>query len=86
MKFFTLAAALASVAAAAPSAAASPLDVKIESAGSSGEVRATITNTGKDNLKIFKHGTIFDNAHTEKATIEANGKLPCTHEKRSALT
>ncbi|OAA69710.1 Peptidase M35, deuterolysin [Cordyceps fumosorosea ARSEF 2679] len=73
MKFFTLAAALASVAAAAPSAAPSPLDVKIESAGSSGEVKATITNTGKDNLKIFKHGTIFDNAHTEKATIEANG-------------
>ncbi|KAJ4144539.1 hypothetical protein LMH87_003420 [Akanthomyces muscarius] len=73
MKFFTLAAALASVAVAAPSAAPSPLDVKIESAGNSGEVKATITNTGKDNLKIFKHGTIFDNAHTEKASIAANG-------------
>lgn len=73
MKFFTVAAALASVAAAAPSSAPSPLDIKIESAGNSGEVKATITNTGKDNLKIFKHGTIFDDAHTEKATIAAEG-------------
>ncbi|KAJ6781537.1 hypothetical protein PWT90_05024 [Aphanocladium album] len=73
MKFFTLAAALASVAAAAPSAAPSPLDIKIESAGNSGEIKATITNNGKDNLKIFKHGTIFDNAHTEKADVAANG-------------
>ncbi|XWW94835.1 hypothetical protein V2A60_002783 [Cordyceps javanica] len=73
MKFFTLAAALASVAVAAPSTAPSPLDVKIESTGSSGEVKATITNTGKNNLKIFKHGTIFDDAHTEKAAIEADG-------------
>ncbi len=91
MKFFTLAAALASVAVAAPSAAPSPLDVKIESAGNSGEVKATITNTGKDNLKIFKHGTIFDNAHTEKASIEANGKLEPNdvyprRDKKSPLT
>ncbi|KAM3524971.1 hypothetical protein NHJ13051_004272 [Beauveria bassiana] len=73
MRFFTLAAALTSVATAAPSAARSALDVKIESAGNSGQVKATITNTGKDNLKIFRHGTIFDNAHTEKAAIEAKG-------------
>lgn len=73
MRFFTLAAALTSVATAAPSAARSALDVKIESAGNSGQVKTTITKTGKDNLKIFRHGTIFDNAHTEKAAIEANG-------------
>ncbi|PQK14292.1 hypothetical protein BB8028_0004g12220 [Beauveria bassiana] len=73
MSFFTLAAALTYVATAAPSAARSALDVKIESAGNSGQVKATITKTGKDNLKIFRHGTIFDNAHTEKAAIEANG-------------
>ncbi|KAH8711576.1 Neutral protease 2 [Beauveria bassiana] len=72
MRFFTLAAALTSVATAAPSAARSALDVKIESAGNSGQVKATITNTGKDNLQIFRHGTIFDDAHTEKAAIEAN--------------
>ncbi|KAM0664593.1 hypothetical protein MY8738_007657 [Beauveria namnaoensis] len=59
MRFFTLAAALTSVATAAPSAARSALDVKIESAGNSGQVKATITNTGKDNLKIFRHGTIL---------------------------
>ncbi|KAM3508788.1 hypothetical protein MY11210_006574 [Beauveria gryllotalpidicola] len=69
MRFFTLAAALASVATAARSA----LDVRIESAGYSGKVKATITHAGKDDVKIFRHGTIFDNAHTEKAAIGADG-------------
>lgn len=80
MKFLTVAAALASVAAAAPAGAPSPLDVKIESAGNAGEVKATITNNGKNNLKVFKHGTIFDGANTEKAAVATEGKFfhtPC---------
>lgn len=74
MKFLTVAAALASLAAAAPSGAPTPLDVKLETVGNAGEVKATITNNGKNNLKVFKHGTIFDKAHTEKAVVTVDGK------------
>lgn len=75
MKFFTVAAGLASLAAAAPSGAPTPLDVKLEAVDASGQIKAVITNTGKNNLKIFKHGTIFDKAHTEKAVVSAGGKI-----------
>jgi hypothetical protein len=75
MKFLAGVAALASLAAAAPapSGAHTPLDVKLESAGKGGQVKATITNNGKSDLKIFRHGTIFDNASTEKATVTSGG-------------
>ena len=75
MKFIAGVAALASLAAAAPapSGAPTPLDVKLEAAGNGGQVKATITNNGKNDLKIFRHGTIFDNASTEKATVTSGG-------------
>lgn len=72
MKFAAGLAALATLAAAAPSGAPSPLDVKLEMAGNS-QVKATITNNGKNNLKVFKVGTIFDNTSTEKARVATNG-------------
>ncbi|KAK3186936.1 hypothetical protein K4F52_004380 [Lecanicillium sp. MT-2017a] len=73
MKFLAGVAALASLAAAAPSGAPTPLDVKLEAAGNSGKVKATVTNNGKNDLKIFRPGTIFDNASTEKATVSTEG-------------
>ncbi len=74
MKFLAGVAALASLAAAAPSGAPTPLDVKLEAAGNAGLVKATITNNGKNDLKIFRHGTIFDNASTEKAVVSTESK------------
>lgn len=75
MKFLAGVVALASLAAAAPSGAPTPLDVKLEAAGNSGKVKATVTNNGKNDLKIFRPGTIFDNASTEKATVSTEGKF-----------
>ena len=72
MKFAAGLAALATLAVAAPSGAPTPLDVKLEMVGNS-QVKATISNNGKNNLKIFKVGTIFDNTSTEKARVAANG-------------
>lgn len=74
MKFLSFIA-LASMAMAAPSAekrAPSPLDVKLEMVGNS-EVKATVTNNGKSNLKLFKTGTILDSAPVEKARVAYDG-------------
>ncbi|KAG6023456.1 hypothetical protein E4U19_004349 [Claviceps sp. Clav32 group G5] len=67
MKFAASLVALFSLAAAAPQAP-TPLDVKLEMAGNSA-VKATITNNGKTDLKVFKTGTIFDDAAIQKARI-----------------
>ncbi|KAG6052746.1 hypothetical protein E4U17_005447 [Claviceps sp. LM77 group G4] len=67
MKFAASLVALFSLAAAAPQAP-TPLDVKLEMAGNSA-VKATITNNGKIDLKVFKTGTIFDDAAIQKARI-----------------
>ena len=72
MKFLAGLAALASLAAAAPHGGPTPLDVKLEMNGNSA-VKATITNNGKNNLKVLKVGTIFDTSAVEKATVSANG-------------
>ncbi|KAK2616679.1 hypothetical protein QQS21_000502 [Conoideocrella luteorostrata] len=64
--------ALASLAAAAPRGAPTPLDVKLEMIGNS-KVKATIANNGKGNLKLLKLGTIFDQAAVQKATVSSNG-------------
>ncbi|KAM0265713.1 hypothetical protein ACHAQJ_000147 [Trichoderma viride] len=68
MKFVAGLIALAALASAAPGKAPTPLDIKLESAGNA-EIKAVITNTGKNNLKIFKTGTILDNSAVEKVTI-----------------
>ncbi|KAJ4366012.1 hypothetical protein N0V85_009232 [Neurospora sp. IMI 360204] len=46
----------------------SPLDVKIQVVGNT-NVKASITNTGKDPLKVLKTGSILDTAAVEKTQI-----------------
>ncbi|KAL6791279.1 Deuterolysin metalloprotease family domain-containing protein [Trichoderma sp. SZMC 28013] len=70
MKFISGLIALAALASAAPGKAPTPLDIKLEGAGNA-EIKAVITNTGKNNLKIFKTGTILDSAPVEKVTISS---------------
>ncbi|KAK3503257.1 Deuterolysin metalloprotease family-domain-containing protein [Neurospora crassa] len=45
-----------------------PLDVKIEVVNNT-NVKASITNTGKEHLKVLKTGSILDNAAVEKTQI-----------------
>uniref|UniRef100_L2G6H0 Neutral protease 2 n=1 Tax=Colletotrichum fructicola (strain Nara gc5) TaxID=1213859 RepID=L2G6H0_COLFN len=51
----------------------SPLDVKIEAVGNSG-VKASITNTGASDLKVFKTGSILDKLAVEKAEVFAGSE------------
>ncbi|KAI0438097.1 neutral protease [Xylaria telfairii] len=81
MKFLAGATLLASVASAASIDNAkrnSPLDVKIEMVGNSG-IKASITNTGASDLKVFKTGSLLDKAATEKVNVYQGSKLnmPC---------
>ncbi|KAI9151600.1 Neutral protease [Paramyrothecium foliicola] len=64
---------LATLAAAAPGKAPTPLDVKLEVVGNS-EVKATVTNVGKNNLKVLKTGSFLDNAAVEKARVTVDSK------------
>ncbi|KAI1815911.1 neutral protease 2-like protein [Poronia punctata] len=64
MKFLGTAALFASIV----SAASSPLDVQIKQVGNSG-LKATITNTGSEDLKVLKTGTILDSAPVEKVHV-----------------
>ncbi|KAI8948479.1 neutral protease [Xylaria longipes] len=76
MKFLAGATLLASVASAASIDNAkrnSPLDVKIEMVGNSG-IKASITNTGASDLKVFKTGTLLDKAATEKVNVYQGSK------------
>ncbi|KAG9253438.1 Deuterolysin metalloprotease family-domain-containing protein [Emericellopsis atlantica] len=77
MKFFA-ALAMAAMAVAAPTEkrAPTPLDVKLELVGNS-EVKATVTNTGKNNLKLFSTGTFLDDAPVEKVSV-LSGDKPVT--------
>ncbi|KAI0420338.1 neutral protease [Xylaria grammica] len=71
MKFAAAVSALATVASAATinvGKSASPLDVKITMVGNTG-VKASITNTGSEDLKVFKTGSFFDNSPTEKVKV-----------------
>lgn len=76
MKFLGNVALLASLASAASlGKRASPLDVQIEQVGNSG-LKATITNTGAEDLKVLKTGTILDSAPVEKVQVfQGNSKL-----------
>lgn len=68
MKFLGNVALLASLASAASMKRASPLDVQIEQVGNSG-LKAIITNTGAEDLKVLKTGTILDSAPVEKVHV-----------------
>ncbi|KAJ3565827.1 hypothetical protein NPX13_g7353 [Xylaria arbuscula] len=69
MKFLGNVALLASLASAASMGKrAEPLNVQIEQVGNS-KVKATITNTGADALKLLKVGSILDSAPVEKVKV-----------------
>ncbi|RWA13945.1 hypothetical protein EKO27_g1141 [Xylaria grammica] len=69
MKFLGNIALLASLASAASMGKrASPLDVQIEQVSNSG-LKASITNTGAEDLKVLKTGTILDSAPVEKIQV-----------------
>lgn len=74
MKFAAAAAALATMASAATIPVGkpiTPLDVKIEMVGNTG-VKASITNTGSEDLKVFKTGSFLDKRPTEKVKVTQN--------------
>jgi deuterolysin len=77
MKFQVLSvAALASLASAVSIALDkrdSPLDVSLELTGNT-EVKATIKNTGSEDLKLFKTGTFLDDTHVEKVEVFKSGE------------
>ncbi|KAL7619687.1 hypothetical protein AAE478_010229 [Parahypoxylon ruwenzoriense] len=75
MKFtagITLLASLASAVSVDLTKRDSPLDVKLEMVGNTA-VKASITNTGVTDLKIFKTGTFLDDSATEKVAIYQGG-------------
>ncbi|KAI1082412.1 neutral protease [Whalleya microplaca] len=76
MKFFGSVTLLASLASAASMGKRdSPLDVQLEMVGNTG-VKVSVTNTGDDNLKILKSGTILDKAPVEKVQVfQGSSKL-----------
>jgi len=76
MKFLGNVALFASiVSAASMGKRATPLDVQIEQVGNSG-LKATITNTGAEDLKVLKTGTLLDSAPVEKVQVFQGSKLP----------
>ncbi|CAJ2505865.1 Uu.00g132590.m01.CDS01 [Anthostomella pinea] len=68
MKFLGSVTLLASLASAASMKRASPLNVQLEMVGNSA-VKASVTNTGADALKVLKTGTILDKAPVEKVQV-----------------
>ncbi|KAI1118419.1 neutral protease 2-like protein [Nemania sp. NC0429] len=69
MKFLGNVALLASLASAASMGKrTAPLNVQLEQVGNSG-VKATITNTGAEDLKVLKVGTLLDSAPVEKVQV-----------------
>lgn len=90
MKFLASVSVLASLAGAASidmgKRADSPLEVKLELVGNT-EVKASITNNGEVELKLFKTGSILDEVPVEKVGVfQANNKLPFEGIKLRALT
>jgi deuterolysin len=75
MKFFTLAAvaSLANAASVDLTKRDSALDVKLEMVGNTA-VKAKITNTGADALKVLKTGSFLDKASTEKVAVFQGSK------------
>ncbi len=53
--------------------APTPLDVKLEMDGNS-LVKATLTNKGKESLRLFKTGSILDTIPVNKAQVLSKGK------------
>ncbi|KAI0469340.1 neutral protease [Xylaria cf. heliscus] len=81
MKFASAVSALATAASAASVSIGklvSRLDVKIEMVGNTG-VKASITNKGAEDLKVFKTGSFLDKRPTEKVRVtQGKSKVPFT--------
>ncbi|KAJ6438772.1 metallo-endopeptidase [Purpureocillium lavendulum] len=76
MKLHAGLAALLPLAAAMPTtrnAASSPLNVTLEKVGNSA-VKATISNVGKEDLRIFRPGSILDTSAVEKAKVKSGDR------------
>lgn len=80
MKFFTGLSLIASVLAIPTEVTRrdNPLKVEIQSVGNSA-VKAVVTNTGSEPIKLMKTGSILDKAAVEKAEIFSGGTFafPC---------
>ncbi|RYP82546.1 hypothetical protein DL769_001652 [Monosporascus sp. CRB-8-3] len=64
----------------------SPLDVKLEMVGNTA-VKASITNNGETDLKLFKTGSFLDEAPVEKVDVfQANNKVAFEGIRLRALT
>lgn len=77
MKFLVGASLLASLVSAASVDLAkrdSPLDLTIELVGNTG-VKASITNSGSEALKVLKSGSILDDHEVEKSEVFAGCKF-----------
>lgn len=76
MKFLASISALVSLAGAASvdlgKRSDSPLEVKLEMVGNT-VVKASITNNGDEGLKLFKTGSVLDDAAVEKVDIFQGG-------------
>lgn len=80
MKFLALAA-LASLASSISielSKRESPLDVKLEMTGNT-ELKASVTNTGSEDLKVLKTGSFLDETAVEKVEVFQGSKFPRIH-------
>ncbi|KAI0550396.1 neutral protease [Xylaria curta] len=81
MKFAAAVSALATMTSAASISIGkptSPLDVKIEMVGNTG-VKASITNKGTEDLRVFKTGSFLDKRPTEKVKVsKGESKVPFT--------
>ncbi|KAF2753596.1 neutral protease [Pseudovirgaria hyperparasitica] len=79
MRFFAaipVAAALVSAASVDLASRNTPLEVTLEPTGNSG-IKASLTNTGATDLKLFKTGTILDDTPVEKVDVFQGGdKIP----------
>jgi deuterolysin len=76
MKFSASIATLVSLAAAAPGAVpvnSNGVDVKLELQDNS-KVKAVLTNSGKDNIKVLKTGSILDDTPVKKASVSGSSK------------
>lgn len=54
---------------------ASPLSVTLEKVGNS-QIKAVVTNSGNEDLKVFKTGTFLDEAAVEKVEVFQGSKYP----------
>lgn len=88
MKFFvnvSLLAALAGAVSVDLGKRDTPLEVKLEMVGNTA-VKASITNNGETDLKIFKTGSVLDETAVEKVSVFQAGTYQSKTQQRSRRT